>query len=327
MGISSREENPPREVLSLAVIRLLSVDVNAVFHELRQTTGLFRIWKETGDDISAQCPFHAGGQEKNPSFGICNNKLNPNYGTYHCFTCGARGSILTLINQLHNRQDNDNFAVEYAQMFSDLEVEDQHQRIEVKPRTQVVEKETVPEQELSYYRDQACDYLTGRRIKPIIQKAFDCGYDPATSSVTFPVKDIKGDTLFCVRRAVNLKWYNYPAGVKKPLYGIYELSRLAPRSSSVVIVESIINALTLWGQQIPAIALLGTGSNVQIDALNTMGIRNWVLALDGDNAGLNATNKLKRRLLSRTTVMPIPPGKDVNDLDACSINILYSLRR
>lgn len=304
-----------------------SVDVNAVFHELRQTTGLFRIWKESGDDISTQCPFHSGGQEKNPSFGICNNRLNPNYGTYHCFTCGARGSILSLINQLHNKPENDNFSVEYAQMFSDLELEDAHQRIELKQRQISEEKEIVPEQELAYYREQFCDYLTGRRIKPAIQQAFDCGFDPVTSSVTFPVKDIKGDTLFCVRRAVNLKWYNYPAGVKKPLYGIYELSRLSPRATSVVVVESIINALTLWGEQIPAIALLGTGSNVQIDELNNMNIRNWILALDGDNAGLNATNKLKKKLNARTTVMPIPPGKDVNDLDSYSIHILYSLRR
>lgn len=327
MGISNPEVNRLLEVLSLAVIKLLSVDVDAVFHELRQTTGLFRIWKESGDDISAQCPFHAGGQENNPSFGICNNRMNPNYGKYHCFTCGASGTILSLVNKLHNRPDGDNFSVEYAQQFSDLEAEDAHQRITLSRRNVVEKKEKVSEYEVTYYREQSCDYLTGRRIKPIIQQAFDCGYDPQSESVTFPVKDIKGDTLFFVRRAVNLKWYNYPSGVKKPLYGIYELSRLAPNTSSIVVVESIINALTLWGEQIPAIALLGTGSKEQIEALNALPVRNWVLALDGDAAGMNATERLKRVLDARVTVMPIPPGNDVNDLDSHSINILYSLRR
>lgn len=307
-------------------VKLLSVDVNSIFNELRQTTGLFRIWKESGDDISAQCPFHAGGQEKNPSFGICNNRANADYGTYHCFTCGASGSILKLINLLHGKPEGDNFAVEYAQMFSDLELEDAHQRIELKHR-KPIEVPVVSEQELDYYRAHGCDYLTGRRIKPVIQQAFDCGYDPTTTSVTFPVKNIQGYTLFCVRRGITLKWYNYPAGVTKPVYGIYELSQLAPKVGCVVVVESIINALTLWGEQIPAIALLGTGSNKQIDYLNAMPIRNWILALDGDTAGFNATEKLKNKLKARTTVMPIPPGKDVNDLDIYSINILYALRR
>lgn len=327
MVIFNQEVTVLREVLSLAVIRLTSVDVDAVFNELRLSTGLFRIWKNTGDDISTQCPFHSGGQEQNPSFGICNNKSNPNYGMYHCFTCGESGTILSLINKLHNRPLNDEFAIKYAQSFSDLEQYDERQRISLPLKQIQIQPEVVSKAELSYYKEQSCDYLTKRNIKPEIQQAFDCGFDPITESVTFPVKQEDGTTLFIVRRAVNLKWYNYPPGVRKPVYGIYELRQLAPRTKSVVIVESIINALTLWGLQIPAIALLGTGSRTQIEYLNTLDIRNWILAMDGDRAGEEATSKLQHRLRSRTTVMPIPPGKDVNDLDSHSINILYSLRR
>lgn len=311
----------------MAVVNLKSLDVVAIFHELRNTTGLFRVWKETGDDIATQCPFHGGGVERNPSFGICVNKHNPNYGQYHCFACGASGTIIGLANLLHNKPQDDNFGIEVAQAFSDVELADVRNQINLLPRKKVVFKEGIPAWELISYRQVKSDYLTGRRIKPVIQDAFDCGYDPDTQSVTFPVRRGDGVPLFVVRRSVNLKWYNYPAGVKKPLYGVYELSQLAPKTKQVVVVESIINALTLWGLQIPAIALLGTGSRTQIEYLNAMNVRSWVLALDGDSAGEQATRKLKSRLKAHTTVMPIPPGFDVNDLDSHTIAILHTLRR
>lgn len=311
----------------MAAVNLMSLDVVALFHELRNTTGLFRVWKESGDDIVTQCPFHGGGQERKPSFGICSNKHNPHYGKYNCFACGAKGSIIQLINVLHNKPSDDNYGIEVAQTVGTVEVLDDRSRIQILPRVIAKSESAVLPGELAYYRMNHSEYLTMRRIQPEIQDAFDCGYDPTSESVTFPVRRRDGSTSFIVRRAVNLKWYNYPAGVRKPVYGIYELNALAPGARQVVIVESIINALTLWGMQIPAVALLGTGSREQIEFLNSTDVRSWILALDGDAAGAQATQKLKSRLRAHTAVMPIPPTYDVNDLDVYTIGILYTLRR
>ena len=305
----------------------MSLDVDALFQQIKVTTGLFRVWKVSGDDIVTQCPFHGGGQERNPSFGICNNRANPQYGKYHCFACGAKGSIIDLINRLNNKSIDDTYGIEIAQSVGSVEITDERNQIRILPRNEQRVIESVSPYELACYRETHSDYLTGRHILPVIQDAFDCGYDPENQSVTFPVRRIDGSTSFIVRRAVNLKWYHYPAGVKKPVYGIYELSRLLPNTKSVIIVESIINALTLWGMQLPAVALLGTGSREQIEYLNSTDIRNWILALDGDAAGRNATHKLQSRLLAHTTVMPIPSGYDVNDLDSATLQILYALRR
>ena len=311
----------------MAIVNLMSLDVDALFQQIKVTTGLFRVWKVSGDDIVTQCPFHGGGQERNPSFGICNNRANPQYGKYHCFACGAKGSIIDLINRLNNKSIDDTYGIEVAQSVGSVEITDERNQIRILPRNEQKVVESVSPYELAYYRETHSDYLTGRHILPVIQDAFDCGYDPENQSVTFPVRRIDGSTSFIVRRAVNLKWYHYPAGVKKPVYGIYELSRLLPNTKSVIIVESIINALTLWGMQLPAVALLGTGSREQIEYLNSTDIRNWILALDGDVAGRTATHKLQSRLLAHTTVMPIPSGYDVNDLDSATLQILYALRR
>lgn len=311
----------------MAKVNLLSLNVDVLFQEIRNSTGLFRIWKESGDDIVTQCPFHGGGHERNPSFGICNNRSNPNYGKYNCFACGASGTIIELINRLSNHDRDDDYGLEVAQAVGTVELVDERNQIQLLPRNVQSVCKSVSEYELAYYRQEHSEYLTGRHILPVIQDAFDCGYDPTTQSVTFPVRRLDGSTTFIVRRAVNLKWYNYPAAVKKPIYGIYELSKLAPGTKSVVVVESIINALTLWGLQIPAVALLGTGSRDQIALLNQTNVRQWILALDGDAAGMTATRKLQSRLHAHTPVMPIPPGYDVNDLDEQTLRILYALKR
>lgn len=42
-----------------------------------------------------RCPFHAGGQEKTPSF-----KVDPDLKTYHCFGCGKGGGIIGFVMEM-----------------------------------------------------------------------------------------------------------------------------------------------------------------------------------------------------------------------------------
>jgi DNA primase len=42
-----------------------------------------------------RCPFHAGGQEKTPSF-----KVDPDLKMYHCFGCGSGGSVIGFIMEM-----------------------------------------------------------------------------------------------------------------------------------------------------------------------------------------------------------------------------------
>ena len=42
-----------------------------------------------------RCPFHAGGQEKTPSF-----KVDPDYKTYHCFGCGKGGGVISFVMEM-----------------------------------------------------------------------------------------------------------------------------------------------------------------------------------------------------------------------------------
>lgn len=312
-------------------VELRSIDVDAVFDTLRVSTSFFRIFNESGDDILTQCPFHGMGNEQHPSFGICHNRANQHYGKYHCFACDAKGTIISLVNHLTNHEANDRYGLDFIRTVSDVEFVDRAGNITLAPR-EPVKPEVVTEVELMSYRTTSVPYLTEqRKIKPIIQRVFDTGFDPVTNSVTFPVKRPDGSVAFVVRRNIDKKWYNYPLGVDKPVYGVFEFYKIVPRDSifahRVVLVESIINAQTLWGYGIPAWALLGTGSGVQVDFLNTTDIREFMICLDGDNAGMKGAAKLQKALKARTSIIPMIPGKDVNDLQEYAMRILYTLKR
>ena len=225
----------------------------------------------------------------------------------------------------------DRYGLDFIQTISDVEFVDRSGNITLAPRTPIKPPE-VTEVELMSYRSTSVPYLTDvRHIKPIIQRVFDTGFDPVTNSVTFPVKRPDGSVAFVVRRAIDKKWYNYPLGVDKPVYGVFEFNKIVPNNSifakRVVLVESIINAQTLWGHGIPAWALLGTGSGTQVDFLNTTDIREFLICMDGDNAGTKGAAKLQQALKARTSIIPMLPKKDVNDLSEYVMRVLYTLRR
>ena len=146
---------------------------------------------------------------------------------------------------------------------------------------------------------------------------FDVGFDPKTQCITFPVTDESGNVLFIARRSVNTKYFHYPESVVKPLYGLYQLKKYGGENlNEVVITESIFNCLTSWVYGKPAIALNGTGSSIQLQELQKLPYRKFILALDPDDAGDKGTQKIYDKLKGSKilTKYIIPVNKDLNDL-------------
>ena len=76
-------------------------DIKIILNSLKQETNnkYFNIIEDKGVDIVCQCPFHKDGREKKPACFIYNNTSDPNieFGTYHCFACGAKGKLESLV--------------------------------------------------------------------------------------------------------------------------------------------------------------------------------------------------------------------------------------
>jgi len=74
-----------------------------------------------------------------------------------------------------------------------------------------------------------------------------------------------------------------------------------------------------------AVALLGTGNSYQMDQLRRLGCSEFVICMDGDEAGRKATEKLRNQLKSVAIVWSIsmPAGKDLNDCSKQEFDQLY----
>lgn len=318
--------------------------------EYMSSQGLIRLNKITGDYYSVYCPFHSNGQERRPSAGVLlhdqyrNGQLYPE-GFYNCFTCHTSGSLQQWIPKLLSErvvpeavrkyieeQIGSRINTESGKLFSEqlsksLEAKFAIHSIHSMNKNQV---EYINEEELAKYRFTV-PYMYDRKLTDDLIERYDVGVDmhyipkggkKEIPCITFPVRDIKGRSLFIVRRAISIKRFYMPNDMQKPVYGIYELPR---GCQSVVIVESCFNALTSVRYGKPAVALLGTGTPYQIEQLKRLGVREFILGFDPDEAGERATRRLKKALKSVALVWQfegIPEGKDINDLSEKEFNSL-----
>jgi DNA primase len=160
-------------------------------------------------------------------------------------------------------------------------------------------------------------YMYERKLTDEVIELFDVGYDPETDMVTFPVRNIYGDCLFVARRSVKGKYFHYPSGAEKPLYGVYEISNLPYWAKEIWVTESMFNCLTLWTHGVPSVALNGTGSKYQLEELSKLNCRSLVIALDPDAAGRGGTQKIRNFLKDSHKILytvQYKDNRDINDL-------------
>lgn len=307
----------------------LLADELAVLEELKTQLAingvqLFAEFKRSTQNIQFNCPMHSNGQERKPSCGITlEAKGEIPAGTVHCFTCGYTATLEEMVSHCFGRDDLGRFGREWLiRNFLTVSVESR------KPITLNLSRKDpeaftsfIQEEELAKYRFYH-PYMYKRKLTDDVIDQFDVGFDAnfrlfpkasPTPCITFPVRDMQGNTLFIGRRSVNSKMFHYPEGVNKPVYGLYELPKEA---DEVIVCESMINALTCYVYGRPAVALLGLGTDYQYQQLKQLGARKLIVALDGDSAGRKATLRLKKKLsgIKLITHYELPEGKDINDL-------------
>ncbi|MCR5422832.1 MAG: toprim domain-containing protein [Bacilli bacterium] len=282
-------------------------------------------------DIIVSCPVHNHGLEQHPSASITQiekhkgNKVVP-AGFMYCFSCHTKATIDVIISYCFGKNDNGEFGRQWLlDHYANFEVEQRDKYFNKLQEHEKQEITYVSEEELEHYR-YIHPYMYKRGLTDELIERYDIGYQKdfrlnekskPFECITFPVRDINGNTLFVARRAIKHKLYHYPNQIDKPLYGIYEVGKYHNGTNVLYICESMLNAITLekWG--FPAIALLGTGSKEQNKLLKSMWYRKYILCLDGDKAGELGTYKLIKAL-ENTHMLLIhkikEKGIDINDL-------------
>lgn len=326
------------------------MDVIAVVDKLAEF-GLVHTNKIMNNYYSIYCPFHSGGQERKPSCGVLlhdeyRNGVRYRAGWFHCFTCQYAKDLPTAVTDILRsrslsisgidwlKQNVPGFEDEYQfeSLLPDNLIEDVNNKFALDYIRSKTEKsqDFVSEEELASYRFTV-PYMYERKLTDDVIAKYDVGYDAnwippgrkkPVPCITFPVRDEQGRTLFFCRRSIQGKMYNLPTGVTKPVYG---LDMIKKGTSSILIVESVINCLTAVSWGYAAVALLGVGNSYQINQLKRLGCHEFVLCFDGDEAGRKATERLRNQLSSVAIVWSINmlEGKDVNDLDPDTFRQLY----
>lgn len=333
---------------------IFNVELEDILAELRRQLELNHINylqkspKRSGNSLQIQCPYHGNGQERNRSAGI-----RMTDGMFHCFACNEIHSLPEVISFCFGKNEDlnglwgwkwliKNFAAVQIEEREDLELDFSRNRTVVGDHNLTF----VEPEELEKYR-YIHPYMYKRRLTDDIIEMFDIGYDKDTRCITFPVFDIHGNCLFIARRSVKTKFFTYPEGVEKPLYGLYELSKITgwygnnlnkvvgngnfyvevnwnEKVDEVIVCESMIDALTCWVYGKYAVALNGLGNDLQFKQLRELPVRKLILATDNDKAGINARKRIEKNVPNKIiTHYKIPHikrkngkiTKDINDLE------------
>ena len=323
---------------------IFNCDLDDILQELRTQLHTNRIPllekepKRSGNSLQIQCPYHGNGQEKNRSAGIRKSD-----GMFHCFACGEIHTLPEFITFTFGYTDDvlGKYGWKWLlKNFATISVEERNEIVLDFNRTASTTVDTrnyVSEEELDKYRYYH-SYWDKRGItdKDLIE-LFDLGFDEKTNCITFPVRDVNGNCLFVARRSVKYKYFNYPEGVEKPLYGLYELYKIgafekyqivkldgsAKGINELIVCESMLDALTCWQYGRCAVALNGTGDPQQFKALKDLPCRELIVATDNDNAGNKAFEHIRQsvtnKLVYRYEIPRIKRDngkvtKDINDL-------------
>ncbi len=292
--------------------------------------------KKPGKLVGA-CPIHGG--KNGTSFNVDTEK-----NAYHCFSQCGGGNILDLVMKLEDCSIRD--AGEKLADWFGLAFERPRRQVGDSPSNgpkaglrkpaeraePKVAKATAPNPPLDRpLRDLNPDhpYLVARGLTVPTIKTFGLGHCSRglmRGRIAIPIHDDEGQLVAYAGRSVDATGggetrYRLPDGFKKS-FVLFNLHRARERAADgLIVVEGFFDCFRLHQAGYPnVVALMGSqASDAQLDLL-TAATDRAVLMFDGDDAGLNCTRDLWKRLRRRIFLKEVALGAgqqpDMLDADA-----------
>ena len=244
-------------------------------------------------EVGGRCPVHhltVGKEDRSPSW-----SMNLYSGLWICYSCGAKGNLSHLVLQLTDSSDE-------AMLVNEHIIRSGLERLKAGTPDPA---EAQPSVDLSVYRKFVSvpfQLLEYRRIDPEVAQRFGIRWAPKPRDWIIPIISPTGDLWGWQAKGVNgrgptAKRYfrNVPTGVPKSrtLFGIERF-----KSQIAVLLESPLDVVRLASLR-PGLLTHGLstfGSHVSTEQLNL--VSRWadtiVIALDNDEAGISAAEKVAR---------------------------------
>ena len=145
----------------------------------------YKVIHRGGSQYTVQCPFHKDGQETNPSMSVDDSK-----GIYKCFTCGAKGNVITYLKEKENKSFKEavqylgnRFSVDVSGFFSAKTTQKDKIYLEIRRINRIAcnffgKTLFLKDKNGDYFYKDAEKYLKSRKIPFSIIKEFRIGYAP-----------------------------------------------------------------------------------------------------------------------------------------------------
>lgn len=298
---------------------------------------VLRDMKVSGNNLMVTCPVHSNGQESKPSCGITLTQIKSgnrtiDAGTANCFTCGYTAGLPLFISNVFGKEDGGKLGYKWlSRQYVNIEVEQREPIVfnfETDKKEEVIEY--VDPQELQKY-NYIHEYMYERKLTDYVVSYFNVGYDPQDYALTFPIKNKEGNILFIQRRYVPYepngykRFHNDSGKSKKTCYGLYEVwnnLELLKQVGKLYVVESPIDALTMWTWGLPCIGTLqAIPTGEQLKLIDELPVNELVSAHDNDEAGVRGANRLRQKSTKLVKRYLFPNGyKDINEMDYNTFN-------
>ena len=297
--------------------------------------------RRSGRRLVGLCPFH---EDRTPSLVVYEET-----SSYFCFGCDAGGDVFDFIGRLHGTAFRETAALLAGSAGGG------HPPPAAAPpplqrpiRAVAADEAAVIEAAVSLYAGQcgrsreARSYLRGRGIDDGVAAGLRIGFgggglarhlersrlgletarglglltgdrDTLAGRIVVPDLDAQGMATWLTARSLDGREPRYlNLRLPSPLLGLEQVRRAG--ASAVVVTEGPFDWLTLCAWRLPAVALLGTHvSREALAALRSLG--HVYLALDADDPGRLAAERLVSALTARATVVPLPGGAhDISEL-------------
>jgi DNA primase len=257
------------------------------------------------DQWRGRCPLHGG--EGREAFHVNTAKQ-----LFHCFSCGAGGTVLDLVAALEHcgvREAAEKLAVGWH-----VPVSNSGQAV-VQPREATVTKKIEGLRTLPFRLrgvDSRHPYLSARGISERTADTFGIGFyaGPGLLSrrLVIPIHDQARQLVaYCGRSLDGTEpRYKFPAGFAKSQV-LFNLHRAAASGSqTVIVVEGFFDCLKVYQAGFcSVVALMGAALYDRQQELLTERFQQIILMLDGDHAGRRASAAIQVRLARHCPVLVI----------------------
>jgi len=240
--------------------------------------------KRVGEkEISGCCPVHAsrtGKEDRSPSW-----SMNANTGLWICYSCGAKGTLSTLVSELTGEPDSI-IAVHTFLINSGLE------RLTAEPVAEL--KPEVDWKVFSSFPAPSDNWLWTRGLDRASARKYGVRFDEKKQAWILPIVSSFGELLGWQEKEPS-QVRNYPIGIKKSdtLFGLDKVSQ-----KIVMVVESPLDVVRVDTVMdgVSAVATFGAHvSKAQIRLLSEHA-DGLIIAMDNDEAGIESAKRITKQL-------------------------------